>query len=157
MRNSIVLLAAVGLLMIAGVGQADTVTSGTLTHEVDVTQYNTRVDTLDWLSDASGNVVATLTGVRGTIKRIVINPDDGATSPTASYDMTLTDQDGVDLLGGLGANVSASATTDFPSVTTDSASSTTVPRPTVGDLDLAITNAGAANGGIVRVFLRREY
>lgn len=43
----------------------------------------------------------------GYITRVVTNP--GATAPTANYDLTITDSDGIDLVGGALMNRSATA------------------------------------------------
>lgn len=70
---------------------------------------------ISWIGDAStGAVPATqLTAIAGDapfhidayLVRIITNP--GSTAPTASYDITLTDEDGIDVAGGLLANRSA--------------------------------------------------
>jgi hypothetical protein len=128
-------------------------TSGTWTvTPKGVDKYLKRV-TLDWICDASGNFLATTTQVQGTIERLVINPDAGATSPTADYDLTISDVDSVDLLSGLGANLSDSVTSSTTVMATDG----TTPRPmaTVGTLTIAITNAGNARGGVIRFYIRR--
>ena len=148
---------AIILVLFTFSAQAATVTSGSLT----VTQTKTEPDarlflncvTLDWLSDASGNCTASLTEINGTIERIVFNPDDGATSPTAAYDVTLKDVDDVDVLNGKGANLSASATTSVVATSTDS--TTYLPMAALAPLSLAVTNAGASNGGIIRIYFRR--
>jgi hypothetical protein len=85
-------------------------TSGTTTL-TDVGLGDLRVITLDWLSDASGNAVATNIPVTGRISQIVFYPDQAdATSPTANYDVTLLDQLGVDAMQTLGANRSQADT-----------------------------------------------
>ena len=61
-------------------------------------------------SDNAGDAVLTHP-INGEILNVVFNPGDGLTSPTAAYDVTVTDPDGVDILVGGGANLSASAST----------------------------------------------
>jgi hypothetical protein len=118
--------------------------------------------TLDWTSDANGNVVANIEQMTGTIMRAVTNPEDGATSPTANYDITLSDSDGIDLLTGLAANRSATDNENicplFTQTIADSASTNVLQSVPVvaGDVDLAITNAGAARGGILKVYLMKD-
>lgn len=135
---------------------ADTVTSGTLTKTI-TDRAGMKIVELDWLSDASGNVTATLENINGTIRRVTTNPDDGSTSPTANYDMTLKDQDEFDVLIAQGANLSQSATASVACQIRDANTTTDQPICTFGDLDLAITNAGNAKGGIIRIYLSRIY
>lgn len=150
------LFALVCLLFICAVftASADTVTSGSLTKTEIGAPGSFRCYTIDWLSDASGNCTADITGVQGEIMRFTVNPDDGATSPTNAYDMTLKDRDGVDILAGLGANLSNSTALSRVPLTGDG-TTTTQRFVTLGTLSLAITNAGAANGGILRVYVKR--
>jgi len=141
------------LWIIAGLANAISVSTGTITVAKQGRSDTINRLTIDWLSDASGNGLATVTELSGTVERVVFNPDDGATSPTASYDITLTDVDSVDILNGKGANLSQTATTSVTAMATDG----TTPRPmaTSGDLTLTITSAGAARGGIIRIYFRR--
>ena len=62
------------------------------------------VITVAWTADsADGSVPDTALGsVEGTLERIVTDP--GSTAPTANYDITVEDADGIDVLGGAGAN-----------------------------------------------------
>ena len=150
MRRAFLLLALMALAFPARA--AESVTSGTLT--VDPTggvRGAMTLVTFEWVSDSGGDVVATTEHVSGTIERIVYNP--GITSPTANYDVALTDQDGVDVLNGTGENLSATVTSSTLSTVTDG--TTIVPFATMGTLSLAITNAGNAKGGIIRIYLRR--
>lgn len=92
----------------------------------------------------TGAVTASITGLYGVLNRIVIVPDDEPTSaPTNLYDVSLTDVDGVDLLDGMGANLSSVTLTTI---------GTTWTYPMVfGNLNLGITNAGNSRG-LVRVY-----
>jgi hypothetical protein len=151
------LICALIFCLVASMGNAITVTSGTVTIVADNTSPNARdylnCYTVDWLSDSGGNVTASIDELRGTIERIVFNPDDGATSPTNNYDMTLNDQDGIDTLNGKGANLSQS--TASSTISTEGDGTTNIPMAVSGTLSLAITNAGNAKGGIIRVYIRR--
>ena len=71
----------------------------------DVTVY-----TYTLTGDASdGSFPATASEpINGWIIRVETNP--GSTAPTALWDLTLTDQDGLDVMGGVLANRSATAT-----------------------------------------------
>jgi len=110
--------------------------------------------TLDWTSDTStsGTVTASVYQINGTIERIVYNPDGGATLPTDSYDVTLKDIDGIDVLNGTGANLSQS--TVASTISTEGDGTTNIPMATQGTLALSVTNAGSAKGGIIRIYVR---
>ncbi|HUS39470.1 MAG TPA: hypothetical protein VMX74_08470 [Pirellulales bacterium] len=108
--------------------------------------------TLDWTSNTSGTVTASVYQINGTIERIVYNPDGGATLPTDSYDVTLKDIDGIDVLNGTGANLSQS--TVASTISTEGDGTTNIPMATQGTLALSVTNAGSAKGGIIRIYVR---
>lgn len=159
-RKSFVSLSLPFILLAAGLaffspreGQAQTVTSGSLTLTVDgsgVKDGALQMATLDWLSDASGNVVATTNKIEGTLERFVFIPDDGATSPTANYDVVVNDVNSIDVLSSKGANLSQSATTQHNTFD----ASAVLPMACKGTLTLSITNAGNANGGVIRIYWR---
>ena len=103
---------------------------------------------LAWLSDAAGNVSTNPQTFRpGSLIQIKFIPDGGGTAPTALYDVVLTDTTGVDYLGGTGANLSATVTTQ-----------TRVAAPLIydatGPLDLVVTNAGVSKGGTVQLWIQ---
>lgn len=106
----------------------------------------TRYD-LVWTSDASGDVSANLFDVwRGRLIQIKFVPDGGATAPTDLYDVTLVDEDSVDLLDGRAANLSATAGSYLqwdPPIFMDGTQ----------QLDLVIANAGNAKGGTVSLWV----
>ncbi len=110
-----------------------------------ITEY-----TLDWLSDASGDVSGNNFNIkRGTIEAIRFKPDGGGTAPTAAYDVTLDDSDAFDLATGLGSNLSATVTTRSKPLVNTSA-------PVWfegGSVDLVVANAGNAKGGIVTIWV----
>lgn len=114
---------------------------------------------LDWLCSSGGVVAAVLNDVKGVIERVTFVPDAGGTQPSAAYDVTLTDIEGIDVLAGLGGNLSQSAASSVvPQILN------TVGTPTntyaighkiavSGALTLAIANAGNAKGGIIVIYL----
>jgi len=110
--------------------------------------------TIDWASSTTGACTATVGDVYGEIQRVTIKPDAGATAPTDSYDVTLQDADGFDVLIGHGANVSSTTVASFASMVEETTSSGCMPVPVMGSLTLAITNAGDQNGGIIRLYLK---
>jgi len=102
---------------------------------------------LDWLSDGSGDVSGTTQNIAGYLLRVSFIPDSGGTQPSDLYDVELQDGDDIDLLNGAGANLSQStATTLAPTIAGDS-------LPVVlGEIELVVSNAGAANGGTVVIY-----
>lgn len=107
-----------------------------------------------WISEDgganAGKVDATISKVHGTLEGVAFNPSATA-APTADYDVVINDVDGVDVLGGKGADLSDSTATYHGEATT----SPVFPRATTGLLTLAITNAGNAKEGTIRLFYRR--
>src|SRR3972149_11277128 len=64
----------------------------------------------DWLSDDDGAASgATAYAYDGLLERVVFIPDGGGTQPDASYDVVINDPNGVDVLAGLCAARSTSA------------------------------------------------
>jgi len=102
---------------------------------------------IDWVSDdATGAVSVSTKKITGRIVRLVTDP--GAAAPTAAYDVTLTDPEGLDVLKGLGADRSATVTEDVNIVYTG-----TSDHPYVNDvLALNITNAGNSKNGQVIIY-----
>ena len=112
--------------------------------------------TFEWVSDGSGN--ASVVGgllASGEIQRVVFVPST-TEAPTANYDITLTDANGVDVLAGQGANLAASGNTHVcPGLPLKDGTTTSV-VPIVVDsiLTLNVSNAGASKAGSVIVYLR---
>lgn len=118
-----------------------------------VTLTETRYTTVkrimwDWLSATGGAVTsATTYPYDGLLERVVFDPDAAGTQPTNLYDVTITDPDGNDVLAGLGADLSNSATV----VKVHSDGLTAVSGQV---LTLNVSNAGDEKGGVVIVYLR---
>lgn len=98
-------------------------------------------------SAADGSVSSASTKrYNGIVHRLVTIPDGGGTAPTAAWDLTITDGDSVDVLNGLGADRSATATEQ--KANTDG----------LGDvksslLTANVTNAGNAKGVTVILYI----
>lgn len=99
----------------------------------------------DGTAGGSGGGGRTSVAFDGVLERLVTVPD-GTAAPTDNYDITITDEDSVDVLVGAGANRSATATQQ---VTTASLSAAAGSR-----LTLNVTNAGNAKSGTVHLYLR---
>jgi hypothetical protein len=141
-RHTLLILAGLLAILTAPLGAAGTVTVTEETHG------SLKKITFVWTSDASGVVSGTLTtgAYNGAIERLVTVPAAAAAAPADNYDVTLLDEDGVDVLMGAGAD-------------RDTANTEQVQRSSLGvvandRLELRIANAGDANSGTVHVYLR---
>lgn len=139
----------------------ETVTSGTvvmtaltLDNGTIMGSPNIWVLRVTWTSDSAGNAVATSPAIFGHALEVVTIPNDGATSPSANYDVAVNHR-GKDILEGRGANRSASAIEwELPFIHDDDTSDST-PKTVYGQVQIHITNAGAANGGVLEIPFRR--
>lgn len=101
-----------------------------------------------WTSSAGGAADAVTTEFfTGRIIYAAQLPDGGGTQPTDLYDVTVTDADGVDVLKGLGADLSNAAATY-------KADSDGLGAVVESKLTLAVTNAGNAKGGKTILYIR---
>jgi len=109
------------------------------------TQYvgSITVYTINWTATAGGAVSANPFDVKvGHVIDVKFVPGTGGDAPDADYDVTLVDEDGIDLLNGTGANLSASApllVVFDPLLLHDSRQ----------NFDVVVANAGNANKGTV--------
>lgn len=124
MKKLFSLIAVLGLLFCASKASA----AGTVTQVLSIVEptqtatYTTSVNkpqwgygdlryvTITWTADPNdASVPATdiYWDFSGYIIEMTTNP--GATAPTSAYDITLVDEQGVDVLGGAGMNLSATA------------------------------------------------
>lgn len=123
----------------------------TVTYKTNV-EKSIKSIVMDWVSNASGAATETLTMLSGIIKRVTFKPDGGGTQPSNSYDVTLKDDEEVDVLMGLGANLSnAAATSVVPFVTNGTFGE---PVSVNSTLDLAVANAGDTKGGTIVLFYK---
>jgi len=82
------------------------------------------------------------TKLKGFIVRVVTNP--GATAPTAAYDLTLLDEDGVDVLAGGGADRHETNTEQIIPVS---------PPFVDGELTFTLAAAGDAKIGVCTIYM----
>jgi len=111
---------------------------------------------LAWTSNSSGYVTsARARGVRGILDRVVFVPDATAV-PTAAYDVTLKDAQGIDVLSGNGANLSATvAKSIVPCEEMLSGGSSGVAKMAISSsLTLAVSAAGNAKEGKIYLYYR---
>lgn len=116
-----------------------------------------KVYILTWVTDSSGNFTATDTTqtIDGIVMLVEFIP---STSPTPSYDITLRNTNGIDILGdtavagseafdGVGANLSATV----PKETQVLLNGNYGAIPVFGVLTIDVLNAGNDEGGTVRI------
>jgi hypothetical protein len=103
----------------------------------------------DWTSAVGGGQTQTI-DVSGIICRVTTNP--GSTAPTDNYDLTLVDEDGLDLFAGQGADRDTTNSESFcPGVPLkDGTTTSVVPVAHVG-----VATAGDAKVGKVLIFVKR--
>lgn len=135
-------LVAVVVLALAGAASA----AGTVTATEERVSSPHKI-TLAWTSDGSGNVSGTSTSFAysGEIIRLVTVPD-GVAAPTDDYDVTLLDEDGVDVLMGAGI--------DRDTANTEQVLASSLGCVANDKLQLVISGAGATKQGTVHVYVR---
>ena len=121
-------------------------TSCTVTEE---TFGSVKKVTFAWatLSSSSGGVTKATTGVyNGALQRFVTIPGAGSSAPTASYDITVSDQDSTDTLMAAGGSRATAAVEQV-----NAASLGFVANDT---LEINVTNAGSSNAGTAILYIR---
>lgn len=103
----------------------------------------------DWLSATGGAVSSAASGwYCGKIVKVSLASDGAPTAPTDAYDVTIEDQDGLDVLSGNGENVTSAAT-----VYINDPTKTLWVRSNV--LTLKVAAAGDEKGGVVTMLIQR--
>ena len=111
--------------------------------------FGTPVSVISWAftSDGSGVASEQTVPISGIPKRAVTVPD-GVAPPTAGWDLTIKDEDGVDVLCGNGADRDAGGTGAVEQVFPCPAS-----IAVHSQLTFAVSNAGASKKAIVRLYI----
>lgn len=110
----------------------------------------------NWTSSSDTGAVSsacTAEGISGRLEDVIFIPNSGGTAPTDQYDITVTNNYGLDVLNGVGANK--------PQSQSNIANNANPSNSTGGfihlynaSLSLNVSNAGNSKGGIVRLVLR---
>lgn len=107
-----------------------------------------------WVSSAGGAVTENyVPSIVGVLTRATFVPAGGALAPDDNYDVTLLDEDGVDLLVGLGANRDTANTEHVAPML---GAGTNVPVVVVGRIQPVVANAGASNAGTIHLYFDRR-
>jgi len=115
----------------------------------DAVEYPLQKIQWDWLSATGGAVSSAASGwYCGKIVKVSLASDASPSAPTDGYDVTIEDGDGLDVLSGNGANVTASATVYINDPTK-------MLWVRSGTLTLKVANAGDAKGGVVTMLIQR--
>jgi len=98
-------------------------------------------------SSSSGGVQATTTyGYNGAVERLVTIPGASAAAPSASYDVTVSDQDSTDILMGGGANRKAASTEQVGAASLGIVAN--------DKLTFKVANAGSSHAGTIYLYIR---
>jgi hypothetical protein len=115
---------------------------------------------LAWVSDAAGAVSGNAVTIPdGTIIGVEFTPDSGATQPTNLYDVTCTDDEGVNVFDdGAGASIGANLSNAAASYRVPffgGGGAVTYVRQWLhgGSYTLVVAAAGNAKGGTVNIYL----
>lgn len=105
-----------------------------------------------WLSNSSGNADKQTDNVySGEIVGMTIDPGDGVRQPTANYDITITNDNNVDVFNSQATNLSNVVNQNVWPV---GAASYFMRSAVVGKLTLNVTNAGSGKSGKVYLYIR---
>ena len=111
----------------------------------------------DWTSHTDGTVTGTspTSAIIGKIAACITIPGAGGVAPTTLYDVTVINDDGFDVLGGKGADRSATLPEQFvPGVPFGTGAVAGVGLVAVhGTLELRVANAGSGKQGRVVLLL----
>ena len=150
MKKGILALSAILLLLAVNSWAAGTINQSIDTQFLEkskVALVVTFTCTAD-ASDGSFPATATSTDITNAIKgyylyKLITNP--GTTAPTANYDITITDEDGIDIMGGNAMNRHTSnSESTYPMIGTQPFA-----QPIIGPITLNITNNSVNSAGIV--------
>ena len=123
--------------------------AGTVTLTEVVAGTTVRKLTFDWTSDAAGDAdqqsVETYDGLVTAVAQI----PDPVDTPTDLYDVTVVDEDGIDVLHGEGANFPIATSATFKTREVDGLGVVTTSR-----LTLNVSNAGNAKKGKTILWIR---
>jgi len=104
--------------------------------------------TWSFTTDGDGDASEESATVNGQINRIVTNPASGDDKPSANWDLTILDEDGVDILGGSGADRDAGG-----AAVSEQAAPSVAGLGVQSTLTFTVENGGDTKKGTVMVYL----
>lgn len=110
--------------------------------------------TFSWVSDATGDSAGTSKTVTGSILRVVFIPGTTTVQPTNAYDITIKDEDGIDILATLGTDLSNTTATQVLPCVTNGTAGNSGPIAFSSTLTIAVASAGNAKQGTVIIYYR---
>lgn len=144
------LAATLATLVVLLIGSVDLIAVGTVALSGSPTYPGASMKkyVYTWTANSSGAVsgdTTTIVAPGAFLAQVALVPASGGTQPSDLYDVTLLNTRGVDVLAGLGANVSNAATAELTGsdVFVDA-----------GALQLVVANAGNAKGGTLILWYR---
>lgn len=132
---------------------AGTLTLSAKTIGVHVDRY-----VYDWASDDSGDVNDTNTQlIEGILENVSFVPGSGGSQPSANYDVTIKDEQDIDILGGRGVNLSNSTASRIkPAVAMHDGTTAHVGAVVVADsLEIVVANTGDTKSGTIILYVRK--
>lgn len=123
--------------------------AGTVTMAINTIRYRSikKID-VAWTSDANGDADGATLDISGRVLRVVTVP--GAATPTNNYDVTIEDEDGVDILDGQGANRSDTTAQQVAAVLTKGGG--VVATAVEGTIEPKVANAGDSKTGTMSIY-----
>ena len=107
----------------------------------------------EWTSSSTGAATDTTdVSYSGLVYKVIIAPGSSDSTPSPNYDVAINDDDGYDLLDGLGTDSSTGTTVHYG--TSTGGDSKTPLTAVSSKLNLAVSDAGDSNTGEVIVYIR---
>lgn len=144
-------------LFLLAISVASVRAAGTVSQELGRISPSLFELTFEWTADAADasipdtEIEDTITAaIQGMYFEKMITDPDGDTAPTANYDITVDDENGIDLLAGAGADRSATASEDaYPA--------SPISQAVTGTLTLTISNNAVNSAeGVVKLYFSRS-
>lgn len=131
---------------------------GTVTLSDQSAGSDVNVCLFNWESTTGGSATAITTPVHGELLSVTFKPWTETTGPTPTngYDVTLTDDDGFDVLCNQGADLSNATTTSYSILLGNAAATSFIHPPVAGRLTLNVDGAGDTKKGFMRLRWRSE-
>lgn len=160
MKREMLKLAEVGIASVMLSLSSGALAAPAYTNEIRETRASVQSPvvktTLNWYSPTNHNFLSgtTVAYFRGQVERVVFVPTDDTL--TNIYSVTMVDENGVDILGGLGTSLSNAVVEIVPAmwVSYDTTNYLSYLRNVNDQLVVAITNCGRTNAASIAVYTK---